>query len=394
MVSQVLLYPPEDFQHLLLRWFEKQGRKNLPWQQPRTPYRVWLSEVMLQQTQVSTVIPYFERFLSHFPTIERLAQAPLDQVFHLWAGLGYYARARHLHQAAQQIVHHYQGEFPTSLDGLQRLPGIGRSTAGAILSLGFDQPAPILDGNVQRVLARIHAIAEWPGLPHIKKQLWSLATAYTPRIQAANYTQAMMDLGALVCTRTQPCCLQCPFSKNCLAYQTGQPQNYPGSKPRKTLPTRQTQCLILLNKPTKKSPLCMHSHPSESLHVAGETNLLNQPHEQVEILLEKRPPIGIWGGLWSLPECPSGENIVSWCQDHYTCQVKQLIAYPSFRHSFTHYHLEIHPVVCMVEAWQSTVQDQTLLAWHTQAQWHSKGLAAPIKRLLNNFIKQFLATGL
>lgn len=342
---------PEIFQQLVLTWFDKHGRKNLPWQHPRTPYRVWLSEIMLQQTQVTTVIPYFEKFIAHFPQIEILAQASLDLVLSLWAGLGYYARARNLHRTAQIVTQHYQGQFPETLAALQQLPGIGRSTAGAILALGFNQAAPILDGNVKRVLARIHALPGWPGIPSVNQAFWSLATQYTPQAQAAAYTQAMMDLGSLVCTRSQPHCKRCPLSAHCLAYAQGQTQAYPTAKPRKTLPIRRMQYLILVN-----------------------------AHQ--EILLEKRPPIGIWGGLWSLPECSPEVDITVWCQTHYHCHLKMLSPQPPLRHSFTHFHLEILPVICTVQHWNPPLQDNAILHWHTQAQWQRKGLAAPIKKLL------------
>ncbi|KAF5271630.1 hypothetical protein FQR65_LT05251 [Abscondita terminalis] len=219
---------------------------------------------MLQQTQVATVIPYFQRFIQHFPTLSSLAKANIDEVIMLWSGLGYYARAR---------------KFPQDLLLLQNLPGIGRSTAGAILALAFAQSASILDGNVKRVLTRFHAISGWPGLSKVSKQLWALAEHYTPKNkQVGHYTQAMMDLGALVCTRSQPKCTQCPLQNHCKAYTSNSVANYPSPKPRKTIASRAIQMVILVN-------------------------------EHQEILLEKRPPMGIWGGLWSLPECSVTENL-------------------------------------------------------------------------------------
>jgi len=255
----------------LLAWFDTHGRHDLPWQHPRTPYRVWISEIMLQQTQVSTVVPYFERFLQRFPDVHSLAAAAQDDVLALWSGLGYYARARNLHRAAQHIVERHDGKFPTTLEAWLALPGIGRSTAGAILAQAFEQRQPILDGNVRRVLARYHAIDGWPGDRAVQDQLWKRAEAATPHRRIADYTQAIMDLGATVCTRT-PRCNQCPLSTGCGAHRLGRTADFPGRRPRKTLPVRLTAMLVLRD-------------------------------ENGRILLVRRPPTGIWGGLWSLPEC-------------------------------------------------------------------------------------------
>jgi A/G-specific adenine glycosylase len=344
---------PEIFQNLLLEWFSKYGRKHLPWQHPRLPYRVWLSEVMLQQTQVNTVIPYFERFIQRFPDVYSLAEAPLDDVLHLWAGLGYYARARHLHQAAQKIVLEYNGHFPHCLEDLQRLPGIGRSTAGAILSLGFNQPAPILDGNVKRVLTRLHAIDGWPALPHINKQLWAIATDYLPKTHASDYTQASMDFGSLICVRRKPLCHQCPFNAYCLAHIKAQVEQYPTPKPNKRLPVREIKFLILIN--AKK-----------------------------EVLLEKRPPTGIWGGLWSLPECAMETNVQEWCQTHYQCTVENAQTYPFIQHTFSHFQLKIQPIVCKVTHQSIRLHDNKPRGWYTHDHIHYKGLAAPVKKLLHH----------
>lgn len=350
------MFQPKLFQTLLLDWFHQNGRQNLPWQHPKTPYRVWLSEVMLQQTQVATVIPYFERFTLHFPNIETLAKAKSDQILSLWAGLGYYARARNLHRAAQIILQCHQGQLPQTLEALQALPGIGRSTAGAILSLAFNQSAPILDGNVKRVLSRWYGISGWPGNPKVSKQLWELALKYTPKQNSSWYTQAIMDLGSLVCIRKKPHCEKCPISPYCVAYAQQRPWDYPASKPIKARPVRAVQCLLLMN-------------------------------QQQEILLEKRPPVGIWGGLWSLPECICGVDIKAWCLEHYFCQVESVVPYPSFRHSFTHFHLEISPVLCKVSNWNPPLQDNPKWLWHNDHQEIQRGLASPIKKLLSRVIQ-------
>ena len=252
------------FQRAILRWFDQHGRTNLPWQQNISPYRVWVSEIMLQQTQVTTVIPYFERFMDSFPTVQTLAAAPLDEVLHHWTGLGYYARARNMHKAAQVVCQQYKGNFPSTIDQLCDLPGIGRSTAGAISAIAFKIPATILDGNVKRVLARFSAIAGWPGKADVVQQLWLVAENFTPQERIADYTQAMMDLGATICTRASPSCHQCPLTDSCIAYAQGNQRAYPGKKPKKKLPVRSRYFLLIRNK-------------------------------QGEILLQQNPPAGLWG---------------------------------------------------------------------------------------------------
>ncbi|BBB14910.1 A / G specific adenine glycosylase [Candidatus Rickettsiella viridis] len=342
---------PKHFQQHVLNWFNKHGRKNLPWQQKKSPYHVWLSEIMLQQTQVTTVTPYFQRFIKQFPNLSSLAAAQLDEVLNLWAGLGYYARARNLLRCAQMLEQKYAGKFPQNLIQLQTLPGIGRSTAGAILSLGFDQAAAILDGNVKRVLTRFHAIAGWPGLSAVNKKLWELAERYTPIQQTAAYTQAMMDLGALICTRTQPKCDQCPLQTHCLAYNTGNPAHFPSPKPSKKLPIRSIQMLILVN-------------------------------QQQEILLEKRPPTGIWGGLWSLPECPSDADAKNFSKKHYYCETEKVRQAMQMRHTFSHFHLDIQAVVMQVNKWHPPLMESDRIVWYNVQQLQKKGLAAPIKKLI------------
>ena len=236
---------PDRFQAQVLQWYDRHGRHDLPWQHPRSPYRVWLSEIMLQQTQVKTVIPYFERFLERFPDVAALAAASEDEVLHLWTGLGYYARARNLLKCARSVVDDHGGEFPATVEALEQLPGIGRSTAGAIVSISRDTPAAILDGNVKRVLARYTAIAGWPGESAVQKKLWAVAERYTPETRCADYSQAMMDLGATLCSRSRPACDLCPLEESCAAHSAGRQADYPGKKPRKALPVKSTVMLLV-----------------------------------------------------------------------------------------------------------------------------------------------------
>lgn len=350
---------PKQFQQCVLNWFKSYGRKHLPWQKNKSPYRVWLSEIMLQQTQVTTVIPYFNRFIEQFPTLSSLADADLDDVLSLFAGLGYYARGRNLHRCAKAIKKEYNGEFPQKLTQLQALPGIGRSTAGAILALGFNQAASILDGNVKRVLSRFHAIAGWPGLSEINKKLWNLAEYYTPEKKIGAYTQAMMDLGALICTRTQPKCHQCPLQNHCLAFNTKNPVDFPSPKPSKKLPIRSLQMLILVN-------------------------------QQHEILLEKRPPLGIWGGLWSLPECPSHENAKNFSKKHYFCETEKPKKQALLKHTFSHFQLLIEPISLRVKKWTPPLMESERLVWYKVDQLGKKGLAAPVKKLIQQVNKTIL----
>ena len=217
----------------MIAWFAQHGRKDLPWQQDPTPYRVWVSEIMLQQTQVRTVIPYYQRFMQAFPDLRALAAAPLDQVLHHWSGLGYYARARNLHRAAQRIRDDHAGRFPEDIEVVMRLPGIGRSTAGAVLSLACGQRHAILDGNVKRVLARFHAVEGWPGKTAVLEQLWALAEAATPQRDVAAYNQAMMDLGATLCRRGTPECPSCPLQSDCRACKLGRQSEFPAPRPRR-----------------------------------------------------------------------------------------------------------------------------------------------------------------
>jgi len=343
--------PTEGFTHRVLEWFARAGRKGLPWQGGGDPYPVWVSEIMLQQTQVATVIPYYRRFMQHFPDLLSLADAPRDQVLHHWSGLGYYARARNLHRAAQAIRDEHGGCFPRKLAQLQALPGIGRSTAGAILSLAFGQPHAILDGNVKRVLARHFAVEGWPGQAAVQRQLWALAERHTPDRQAAAYNQAMMDLGSLVCRRARPDCHACPLQGSCQALAEGRVEELPSPRPRRALPRRRSRLLVVRDR-------------------AGA------------VLLEKRPPAGIWGGLWSLPECPADRDPADWCRRHFSLEAGPIRELTHRRHGFSHFHLEIVPLEMRVNNPSNSVMDAAAMVWYNLANPDALGLAAPVSRIL------------
>ncbi len=342
----------QSFSSKVLKWFDSHGRKNLPWQQEISPYRVWVSEIMLQQTQVTTVIPYFERFMERFPDVNALAAADQEDVLHLWSGLGYYSRARNLHKAANYLVAKYDGNFPDSVDTLSELPGIGRSTAGAIASIAMGIKAPILDGNVKRVLARYKAVSGWPGKAAVARQLWIIADEYTPGERTADYTQAMMDLGAIVCTRSKPICEQCPLVKDCLAYKSGVPTRFPEPKPRKQLPEKSVRMLMVVN-------------------------------SFGEVLLEKRPPSGIWGGLWSFPEILPEQELYEETIEKTGLTITDAEEWLPFRHTFSHYHLDITPVKAFIKAESPSVQENNRWQWYQPDQPAELGLAAPVKKLIS-----------
>ncbi len=341
----------DNFSNAVLDWYDRHGRKDLPWQRDTSPYRVWVSEIMLQQTQVKTVIPYFESFMTAFPDVHSLAAAPEDEVLHLWTGLGYYARARNLHRAAKKIVDEFAGVFPDTLEGLEALSGIGRSTAGAILSIAFGQRASILDGNVKRVLARYHRVAGWPGQSAVHKQLWQIAEQYTPQERCADYTQAMMDLGATLCTRSAPACHLCPIGSGCAANAAGDPLTYPGKKPKKTLPVRATHFLVARNR-------------------------------DGEVWLEKRPARGIWGGLWCFPQAQDERDAADLCLDLWGESAQKLDEWRAFRHTFSHYHLDITPVIVQVDAAPGAVMAASDRLWYNLRSAPTIGLAAPVVSLL------------
>lgn len=335
----------------VFKWFDRFGRKDLPWQKHINPYRVWVSEIMLQQTQVATVIPYFERFLAELSSVQLLAEASEDTVLHLWTGLGYYSRARNLHKTAKLVCKHYDGQFPDTVELLSELPGIGRSTAGAIVSIAFKQPAPILDGNVKRVLARFHGVDGWPGQSAVAAQLWEYAQAHSPSQRVADYSQAMMDLGATVCTRSNPDCVGCPLNRDCVAHLQGEPGRYPGKKPKKRLPVKQTQMLIIRN-------------------------------QRGEVMLEKRPPSGIWGSLWSFPQLDLGQDPASYCLKTLGKKPSTIDNWPDYRHTFSHYHLDINPVLVTLKQQPNMVMEDSHQLWYNVKQPQAIGLAAPIKKLL------------
>ncbi|HWK54522.1 MAG TPA: A/G-specific adenine glycosylase [Hyphomicrobiales bacterium] len=336
----------------LLDWFDQYGRKHLPWQQNRNAYRVWVSEIMLQQTQVATVIPYYERFMARFPTVNSLAEADEDTVLHHWTGLGYYARARNLHKTAKLVQHEHGGEFPQTLDALSALPGIGRSTAGAIMALGMGRFAVILDGNVKRVLTRLRCIEGWPDQPKVQRQLWELAESLTPERRCADYTQAIMDLGATLCSRSKPACGLCPLDAQCQAHATHRTTEFPQRKPTRTLPVKSTYLLLF------------------------------HDHQRQRVLLEKRPPQGIWGGLWSFPE--SGDISAFDSQFHGQLLVDPRAAqkWQPLRHTFSHFHLDITPVLIPLDTNAVAVLEGERFHWYALRQPSELGLAAPVKKLL------------
>ena len=336
------------FAAALLDWFDRHGRKHLPWQQNPTPYRVWVSEIMLQQTQVATVIPFYERFMARFPNVAALAAAPLDEVLHLWTGLGYYARARNLHRAATLIVRNHAGVFPASIDEVEALPGIGRSTAGAILSLALNQRHPILDGNVKRVLARYFGIHGFPGEAAIERQLWMFADACTPMERASSYTQAIMDLGATVCVRSRPICLACPQQAHCVARIQGLQHELPTPRPKKARPARRAFALLVRN--------------------SGGA-----------ILLEQRPTSGLWGGLWTLPQFESSEAARAFVTERFGAPTIEALG--PYAHAFTHFDLTLHPLLVNV-ALPHAIADGERFTWYDPAQPPRIGLAKPAVDLI------------
>jgi len=341
----------EDFAGALLAWYDRCGRHDLPWQRDRSPYRVWVSEVMLQQTQVATVIPYFERFMARFPGVRDLADAPEDEVLHLWSGLGYYARARNLHRAARVVRDEHDGEFPRDFETVAALPGIGRSTAGAILALSLDQRHAILDGNVRRVLARFHAVEGWPGQAAVERRLWDLADSHTPERRVADYTQAIMDLGATLCRRTRPGCDACPITSGCQARALDAVGRFPTPRPRRERPFRRTQMLLLAD-------------PDGA------------------VLLEKRPAPGVWGGLWCPPEI-GADDPRSWARDALGLEIVDPVAGEVVSHGFTHFELEITPIRARLTASPAAgLMEADQWVWYNPRSPARLGLAAVVTRLL------------
>jgi A/G-specific adenine glycosylase len=353
-VSEARAAAAAAFAPALLAWWERHGRHDLPWQRDRTPYRVWVSEIMLQQTQVATAIPYYERFVARFPDVRALADAPLDEVLHHWSGLGYYARARNLHRAAQAIRDLHRGEFPSDMEAVVALPGIGRSTAGAILALSRAERHAILDGNVKRVLARWGAVGGWPGETRVESALWALSEAVTPADRADDYTQAIMDLGATLCTRTKPACALCPVAEGCLARITGRQHELPSPRPAKARPRRSVVWLVVLR--------------------------------DDEVLLERRPPAGLWGGLWGFPEFASRAAAEAFARstfgDAAFSDAAAFRDWAPLAHAFSHFDLDIAPVVATPDAVAKAVMEPERWAWYNTRAPARLGLAAPVAGLL------------
>ena len=335
----------------VVNWYNEQGRKSLPWQQNKTPYRVWISEIMLQQTQVATVIPYYERFMTSFPDVVSLANADEDSVLHHWTGLGYYARARNLHKAAKIIASDYNGDFPQTIDEVLALPGIGRSTAGAVLSLSLNKHHAILDGNVKRVLARCYCVEGHNGQAKYEKALWPIAEKLTPVKDVAKFNQAMMDLGAMVCTRTKPSCDLCPVSSGCLANLGNLQSQFPQKKPKKTIPEKQTVMVI--------------------------------PKVNHQLYMEKRPPSGIWGGLWCFLEVDSQDEISNLLAK-LNLKERKRTPFNEFRHTFSHFHLDITPVVveCDFESVRQ-INENNHQQWYDITQDSEVGLAASTAKIIS-----------
>ena len=344
--------PASDaFAIALLAWFDQHGRKDLPWQRERTPYRVWVSEIMLQQTQVRTVIGYFERFVAALPTLTDLAATSEDRVLALWSGLGYYSRARNLQRAARLCMENHAGELPRDIDALSALPGIGRSTAAAILAQAWGEPHAILDGNVRRVLARWHGVRGWPGSTAAQRVLWQHAQAHTPSLRVADYTQAIMDLGATLCTRSRPHCIRCPVASGCVALRDGLTGTLPQAKPKRALPTRATTMLVVRD--------------------AGG-----------RVLLERRPPTGVWARLWSLPEVDDISRASAHLHERHMAHTTALATLDSFVHTFSHYHLRITPQLFTGEIDATRVADDPDHGWYHPDELRSLGLPAPVRKLL------------
>lgn len=337
------------FASALIEWQRAHGRHDLPWQDTRDPYAIWLSEIMLQQTQVATVIPYYQRFRARFPDIASLAQAPEDDVLSLWAGLGYYSRVRNLHRAAQLIMERHGGAFPRCRADIEALPGIGRSTAAAIAGFAFGARSAILDGNVKRVLTRHFDIEGYPGERAIEQRLWALAETLMPAHESEIYIQGLMDLGATLCTTRKPACERCPLQFSCAAYAQNRVGLLPTPKPKKTMPLKSTAMLVLLH--------------------------------GADVLLQKRPAIGIWGGLWSFPETDDATQSSLIAERVYGCTLASSERLGVLRHSFTHFHLDITPMLLRVTARASRAEQPGVL-WMNIDDALNGALPTPAKKIL------------
>jgi len=366
LVSQALTPTvPQDtsFAEVLIAWQKQHGRHQLPWQRTRDAYRIWLSEIMLQQTQVATVMPYYARFLDSFPDVAALAAAPTEEVMAHWSGLGYYTRARNLHRCAQQVVEQHAGEFPKDPETLTSLPGIGKSTAAAIAAFAYGARAAIMDGNVKRVFCRVFGIEGFPGQAAVEKHLWQRAQALLPERDIEAYTQGLMDLGATVCTRTRPACGHCPMQSRCIAHASGRTAELPARKPKKAMPEKSTVMLVVIH--------------------------------DGDILMEQRPPRGIWGGLLSLPEL----NRLSAASPDDDLHEQLALALSSFGeiesvqplagfvHGFTHYRLSVAPVQVRLRE-RHLMASQSAYQWRVLADIHSAALPSPVRKLLEGFSQQ------
>ena len=340
------------FSRSLIAWQRRAGRRDLPWQGTRDAYRIWLSEIMLQQTQVATVVPYYERFVARYPDVESLARASQDDVLRLWSGLGYYARARNLHRAARVVARDCGGRFPDTLEGLVQLPGVGRSTAGAIAAFAFGRRAPILDGNVKRLLARCFGVEGYPGQAQVAARLWALAESLLPRRAIETYTQALMDLGATVCTRARPECARCPLDAQCVALRDARVPSLPAPRPRKRLPLR-----------------------SETWLVASQGR---------RVLLERRPAEGLWGGLWAFPRLAADGRTAAAVGRTFGKKPSQWVRAAPFEHGFTHFRLRVQPLECDFAVLPAGRPAGT--RWMSFAQALRTAQPAPVTRLLRRLL--------
>ena len=338
------------FASTLVKWQRTRGRKGLPWQGTTDPYRVWLSEIMLQQTQVAAVIPYYERFLARFPDVSTLASSSEDDVLKLWSGLGYYARGRNLHSAAHRIISELGGKFPDSAEKIAELPGIGRSTAAAIAAFAFGERAAILDGNVKRVLARQYGIAGFPGEKSVEAKLWKLAESLLPKKDIGVYTQALMDLGATVCTKAKPACDACPVRQACVARKQSRVADIPTARPRKNLPTKHATWLLLLHKGS--------------------------------ILLERRPSSGLWGGLWTFPE-PASKNVATYCRTALGCEIADVKKLKLLGHGFSHFNLQIQPLACKVRRVAPRAEESGRM-WIDLDDANGAAVPTPVRKVLSS----------
>lgn len=342
-----------EFRRRLITWQKRHGRHDLPWQNTRDAYRIWVSEIMLQQTQVSTVMPRFEAFMRRFPSVRKLAVAPLDDVMAMWAGLGYYARARNLHRAAQEVVASFGGQMPGNAAALQELPGVGRSTAAAIGVFSAGERAAILDGNVKRVLSRVFMVSPMSSEAETARNLWALAERLLPVKQVEAYTQGLMDLGATICKPRNPDCAECPVSALCAARLADRIPEFPERPAKRMRPLKTCQMIVALHRG--------------------------------KVFLEKRPAKGIWGGLWSFPEVETGADGVSELKSRYGVKGRLVDHGESLRHEFTHFSLDISPVIVRVDRLPVDSTSGESPKWFTREEMEKLGVPTPVGRLIGTY---------